>query len=78
VKAKSKEEAQIIELLQSGHTTSTKLIQASGLSAAKFANIISLMEITGKIRNLGAGHWALRGVPVGSKAPAKQKTTRST
>ncbi len=30
------------------------------LSAAQFASLISLMEITGKVRNLGAGNWVIR------------------
>lgn len=60
VKAKSKEEAQILELLQNGTNTSQALIEQSGLDASQFANIITLMEITGKVRNLGAGQWLAR------------------
>lgn len=60
VPAQSKDEAMLAELLNSGHNTSDSLIEASGLSASQFANIISLMEITGKVRNLGAGQWVIR------------------
>jgi DNA processing protein len=60
VRAKSREEALLLELLDTGINTSENLIQRSGLSAAQFANIISLMEITGKVRNLGAGQWVAR------------------
>ncbi len=60
VKAKSKEEALILELLTQGVNTSHDLIEHSQLSASQFANIISLMEITGKVRNLGAGTWMAR------------------
>jgi DNA processing protein len=60
VKPDSKEEAVVIELISQGITSSEALISSSGLSAAQFANVISLMEITGKVRNLGAGRWALR------------------
>jgi DNA processing protein len=60
VKAKSKEEALILELLGQGVNTSQDLIEQSKLSASQFANIISLMEITGKVRNLGAGVWIAR------------------
>lgn len=60
VKADSKEEAQILDLLRSGITTNQALLDHSGLAAAKFAHIISLMEITGKVRNLGAGQWVAR------------------
>ncbi len=60
VPAQSPDEAAILNLIGSGHTTSQQLIDQSGLTAAQFANIISLMEITGKVRNLGAGSWAAR------------------
>jgi DNA processing protein len=57
VKANSREEARLLELLQQGVNTSEELIQHSGFTATQFANIISLMEISGKVRNLGAGQW---------------------
>jgi DNA processing protein len=58
--AKSAEEAKLLELLENGVTNSQELIEASALSASQFANVISLMEITGKVRNLGAGTWIKR------------------
>ncbi len=60
VTANSPHEALILELLQSGETTSQYLIETSGMSASDFANVISLMEITGRVRNIGSGHWAPR------------------
>lgn len=60
VPAASKNEAELLKLLQSGSATSDQLIEQSGLQPAEFANIISLMEITGKVRNLGAGNWVAR------------------
>lgn len=60
VKAKSAEEARLIELLGAGLNTAEELIAASGLTAPQFANVMTLMEITGKINNLGAGRWVLR------------------
>jgi len=54
------EETTILELIGQGITTSRELIEHSQLSAARFAHIISLMEITGKVRNLGAGTWVTR------------------
>ncbi len=60
VSAQSAEEALIIRLLGQGTSSSEELIAQSKLSAAQFANIISLMEITGKVRNLGAGNWVVR------------------
>lgn len=57
VKADSKEEATILSLITEGHTTTQALIENSGLPASQFANVITLMEISGKVRNLGAGQW---------------------
>lgn len=60
VPAKSHDEAKLLKLLKNGPASTDNLIEATGLSAAGFANIITLMEITGKVRNLGAGRWAAR------------------
>jgi DNA processing protein len=60
VPAASREEALLMDLIRQGHATHDALIQASGLNAAQVANHVSLMEITGKVRNLGAGIWAIR------------------
>lgn len=60
VKAESKEEALIFELLEQGINSSDELIRQGNMSATEFANIITLMEITGKVRNLGAGQWMPR------------------
>ena len=56
----SAEEAAILELISQGISTSRELIERSQLSAAAFAHVISLMEISGKVRNLGAGTWVQR------------------
>lgn len=56
-KADSKEEAMIIDLLCKQALSTEQLITQTGLDAVNMASIISLMEITGKIRNLGAGLW---------------------
>ena len=53
-------EALVTKLLKQGHTTTQKLIDASNLSAGELADIMSLMEISGKLRNLGSGQWAAR------------------
>lgn len=60
VKASGPEEQAIINLITKGTTHTQELIEQSHLSAAQFANIISLMEISGKVRNLGAGKWVTR------------------
>lgn len=61
IKAQNPHEAKIVTLLkQSGAMKTPELITATDLTASEFASIISLMEITGKVRNLGAGVWAAR------------------
>lgn len=58
--AKSQAEAKILQLLAGGVSSGEELIDQSQLSAGEFAQVISLMEITGKVRNLGAGNWMAR------------------
>jgi DNA processing protein len=60
VSAQNPHEARIIQLLKDGMCRGQDLIDATELNAAEFSSIISLMEITGKVRNLGAGTWAAR------------------
>lgn len=60
VRAADPREALVTKLLKQGHNTTQKLIVSSGLSAGELADIMSLMEISGKLRNLGAGQWAAR------------------
>jgi DNA processing protein len=60
VKASNKEEQLIIDLLSKGIQQSEELIAHGNMTASEFANIISLMEISGKVVNLGAGVWRLR------------------
>ncbi|MBI2797834.1 DNA-protecting protein DprA [Candidatus Saccharibacteria bacterium] len=57
VKADSKEEAQILDILAEHSCSTAELIDTTGLEAAQVATILSLMEITGKIRSMGAGQW---------------------
>lgn len=59
IKADSKEEALIMDLLGSQPLSTQQLIDQTSIDAVSLASIISLMEITGKIRNLGAGQWIL-------------------
>jgi DNA processing protein len=58
-KADSKEEALIMEILSGQSMTTQQIIDETKIDAISIASIISLMEITGKIRNLGAGSWIL-------------------
>lgn len=55
--ASNESEQKILDLLCEGITDGTELITASGLSASDFNQTLSMLEITGKIRSIGAGHW---------------------
>jgi DNA processing protein len=73
-------EAVIMNLLQRGIKTSQELISKSRLDAAEFARTISTLEITGKVRNEGAGLWSLsrKGKQIApAAAPRKSKSAGS-
>ncbi|MEO7617436.1 MAG: DNA-processing protein DprA [Candidatus Saccharibacteria bacterium] len=53
-------EAKILEAMNAGNAKGQDLIAATGMDAAHFAGVISLMEISGKVRNLGASTWIPR------------------
>jgi DNA processing protein len=59
VLAANKEEQQIIHLLKQGITDTPELLILSELDAVLFNQTLTMLEITGKIRPLGAGHWTL-------------------
>jgi DNA processing protein len=58
--AANKEEATIIKLLANGIHEGEHLHQNSGLSAAEYSQVMTMLEIEGKIRSLGANQWAIR------------------
>lgn len=57
VKPANKEELVILNLLAEGINDTEDLIIKSQFETAKFNQVISLMEISGKVSNLGAGKW---------------------
>ena len=52
-------EAAILDLIRTGTTEGSSLQTASQLDAALFSQTLTMLEITGKIRSLGAGHWTI-------------------
>lgn len=52
-------ETTIIQLLQSGLRDGDQLQQASGVSASEFAQALTMLEINGTVRSLGANQWTL-------------------
>ncbi len=53
------EEAILLQLLTEGVSDATLLLAQSELDPAVFNQTLTMLEITGKIRPLGAGHWGL-------------------
>lgn len=53
-------QTKIIQLLQSGIRDGDELQQLSGSDAGQFATELTMMELNGNIRGLGANQWTLR------------------
>lgn len=54
----SPDEQVLIDLLQSGISDGGELLAQSGFSAAKFAQVMTMLEIEGVIKPIGNNHWA--------------------
>lgn len=54
------EETTILTLLSSGVRDGDELQQKAGITPAEFASIMTMMEIDGTIRSLGANQWTIR------------------
>jgi DNA processing protein len=52
-------ENNLLEMLSSGISDAALLLEASGLEAREFNQTLTMLEINGKIKPLGAGHWSL-------------------
>lgn len=59
VLAANEQEAAILDLLKAGITDGNDLQTKSNLKAADFNQTLTMLEITGKIRSTGAGHWSV-------------------
>lgn len=57
--AATADEARILTLLQQGITDGSELQSRSHLDAVRFNQTLTMLELTGKIRPTGAGHWTL-------------------
>lgn len=56
----NEQESALLELLASGVTDSSELLRRSELPPAIFNTTLTMLEISGRIRPLGAGHWTIR------------------
>lgn len=55
----TQEETTILQLIQTGISDSGELLHKSMLEPSLFNQSLTMLEITGRIRPLGAGHWGL-------------------
>lgn len=55
----TEEELIVLKLLASGLSDGGELLRSSGLNAMTFNQTLTMLEIAGKVRPLGAGHWSL-------------------
>lgn len=55
----TEEENSILQLLGQGISDGSELLHKSELPAPAFNQALTMLEITGKIRPLGAGHWGI-------------------
>lgn len=58
-KGNTPEEQAILDALATGESDATYLIEQSKLDVIQFNQALTMLEITGKIRSLGANHWGL-------------------
>ncbi len=59
VKGRNAHEQTVLDLLLQGNTDGDELLSLSKLSISEFNQVLTMLEIGGKIRPLGANHWAL-------------------
>jgi DNA processing protein len=59
VLGKTEDETTILQLIAYGTSDASELLIISKLSPATFNQTLTMLEITGKIRPIGAGHWTI-------------------
>ncbi len=60
LKGTNNSEQLVLNLLYSGIADGTQLLERSNLTASVFNQTVTMLEIGGKIRPLGANHWGLQ------------------
>jgi DNA processing protein len=60
VKGDNKQEQAILDLLVQGISEGERLLEQSSLEVSIFNQALTMLEITGKVRPLGANQWAIR------------------
>jgi DNA processing protein len=59
VKGRNANEQNLLDLMLRGISAGDVLFKESGLEISKFNHALTMLEISGKIRPLGANHWAI-------------------
>jgi DNA processing protein len=59
VRGRNHNEQAILDLMLQGISDGTGLLERSGIDVSKFNQSLTMLEIAGKIRPLGANHWAI-------------------
>lgn len=60
VRGQNANEQKVLDLLLAGLTEGDELLSHSQLTTSQFNQVLTMLEITGKIRPLGANQWSLR------------------
>jgi DNA processing protein len=60
VRGRNAHEQRLLNLMLQGHQDGDQLLAASGLSINEFNQVLTMLELGGKIRSLGANQWAIR------------------
>lgn len=59
IRGRNAHEQAVLDLLLRGLSDGEQLLEQSSLSASEFNQALTMLEIGGKIRSLGANHWAI-------------------
>lgn len=59
VRGRNRNEQTILNLMLQGISDGTKLLESSGIEVPKFNQSLTMLEVAGKIRPLGANNWAI-------------------
>ncbi|HWB38614.1 MAG TPA: DNA-processing protein DprA [Candidatus Saccharimonadales bacterium] len=59
VRGRNAHEQTVLDLLLQGISDADELLVGSQLSATEFNQVLTMLEIGGKVRSLGANHWGL-------------------
>ncbi len=59
VRGRNKHEQRVLDLMLEGLSSADDLLEHSNLAVPQFNQVITMLEISGKIRPLGANNWAI-------------------